>query len=131
MLGAEQNYNLKVNLTGNATQLNIALQSSTSKLQQFAARAKSIGSTLSRSLTLPLALVGGASVKMALDFDKSMTKIKTISFAVIHFNVAFIVTYALTGDAFIEGLMATIEPAINSVAYFFSMKKHGLRKTAI
>jgi len=78
MLGAEQNYNLKVNLTGNATQLNIALQSSTSKLQQFAARAKSIGSTLSRSLTLPLALVGGASIKMALDFDKSMTKIKTL-----------------------------------------------------
>jgi TP901 family phage tail tape measure protein len=78
MLGAEQNYNLKVNLTGNATQLNIALQSSTSKLKQFAARAKSIGSTLSRSLTLPLALVGGASVKMALDFDKSMTKIKTL-----------------------------------------------------
>lgn len=78
MLGAEQNYNLKVNLTGNATQLNIALQSSTSKLQQFSARAKSIGSTLSRSLTLPLALVGGASVKMALDFDKSMTKIKTL-----------------------------------------------------
>jgi len=78
MLGAEHNYNLKVNLTGNATQLNIALQSSTSKLQRFAARAKSIGSTLSRSLTLPLALVGGASVKMALDFDKSMTKIKTL-----------------------------------------------------
>ena len=78
MLGAENNYNLKVNLTGNATQLNIALQSSTSKLQQFAARAKSIGSSLSRSLTLPLALVGGASIKMALDFDKSMTKIKTL-----------------------------------------------------
>ncbi len=78
MLGAEKNYNLKVNLTGNATQLNIALQSSTSKLRQFAARAKSIGSSLSRSLTLPLALVGGASVKMALDFDKSMTKIKTL-----------------------------------------------------
>ena len=78
MLGDEQNYNLKVNLTGNATQLNIALQSSTSKLQQFAARAKSIGSSLSRSLTLPLALVGGASIKMALDFDKSMTKIKTL-----------------------------------------------------
>lgn len=78
MLEAEKNYNLKVNLTGNATQLNIALQSSTSKLRQFAARAKSIGSSLSRSLTLPLALVGGASVKMALDFDKSMTKIKTL-----------------------------------------------------
>lgn len=57
-----------------------------------------------------------------LNQHNSMTKIKTISFAVIHFNVAFIVTYALTGDAFIGGLMATIEPAINSVAYFFHEK---------
>jgi len=53
---------------------------------------------------------------------ESMTKVKTISFAVIHFNVAFAVTYALTGDAFIGGLMATIEPAINSIAYFFHEK---------
>jgi len=53
---------------------------------------------------------------------QSMTKVKTISFAIIHFNVAFAVTYALTGDAFIGGLMATIEPAINSVAYFFHEK---------
>jgi len=53
---------------------------------------------------------------------ESMTKIKTISFAVIHFNVAFIVTYLLTGDAFLGGLMATIEPTINSFAYFFHEK---------
>ena len=53
---------------------------------------------------------------------ESITQIKTASFAVIHFSVAFTVTYALTGDAFIGGLMATIEPAINSVAYFFHEK---------
>jgi uncharacterized membrane protein len=53
---------------------------------------------------------------------EGMTKIKTISFAVIHFNVAFIVTYLLTGDAFLGGLMATIEPTINSFAYFFHEK---------
>ncbi len=52
----------------------------------------------------------------------SMTKVKTVSFAIIHFNVAFIVTYALTGDAFLGGLMATIEPTINSFAYFFHEK---------
>ena len=57
-----------------------------------------------------------------LKLHNSMTKVKTVSFAVIHFNVAFAVTYALTGDAFIGGLMATIEPAINSVAYFFHEK---------
>ncbi|WP_394150636.1 DUF2061 domain-containing protein [Vibrio maritimus] len=53
---------------------------------------------------------------------QSMTQVKTASFAVIHFSVAFTVTYLLTGDAFIGGLMATIEPAINSVAYFFHEK---------
>lgn len=53
---------------------------------------------------------------------ESMTQLKTASFAVIHFGVAFSVTYALTGDAFIGGLMATIEPAINSVAYFYHEK---------
>jgi len=52
----------------------------------------------------------------------SMTKTKTVSFAVIHFNVAFAVTYVLTGDAFIGGLMASIEPAINSIAYYFHEK---------
>lgn len=51
-----------------------------------------------------------------------MTKIKTASFAVIHFSIAFTVTYILTGDAFIGGLIATIEPAVNSVAYFFHEK---------
>ncbi|QPK05999.1 DUF2061 domain-containing protein [Vibrio kanaloae] len=53
---------------------------------------------------------------------ESMTQVKTASFATIHFSVAFTVTYALTGDAFLGGLMATIEPAINSVAYFFHEK---------
>lgn len=57
--------------------------------------------------------------KVALKRRESMTQIKTASFAVIHFGVAFTVTYVLTGDAFLGGLMATIEPAINSVAYFF------------
>lgn len=50
------------------------------------------------------------------------TQIKTASFAVVHFSVAFSVVYALTGDAFVGGLMATIEPAINSIAYFFHEK---------
>jgi len=53
---------------------------------------------------------------------EAMTKVKTVSFAVIHFSVAFNVTYLLTGNAFVGGLMATVEPAINSVAYFFHEK---------
>lgn len=58
----------------------------------------------------------------ALQQRNGNTKLKTMSFAVIHFSVAFLVTYVITGDAFIGGLMATIEPAINSIAYFFHEK---------
>ena len=75
---AESNFPLKVNLIGNATSLNTALTGASARLRQFSAKAKALGSSLTTSLTLPLALIGGASVKMALDFDKSMTKIKTL-----------------------------------------------------
>ncbi|PWI33490.1 hypothetical protein DI392_08440 [Vibrio albus] len=55
------------------------------------------------------------------------TQVKTISFAVIHFSVAFTVAYVLTGNALIGGLMALIEPTINSFAYYFH-EKAWLRK---
>jgi uncharacterized membrane protein len=44
---------------------------------------------------------------------------KTLSFAVIHFTVAFSVAYLLTGDLLIGSVMAMIEPVINTVAYYF------------
>ncbi len=44
---------------------------------------------------------------------------KTASFAVVHFSVAFSVGYALTGSALVGGTMAMIEPAINTLAFFF------------
>jgi uncharacterized membrane protein len=49
-------------------------------------------------------------------------KIKTTSFAVVHFSVAFGVVYMMTGDAFVGGIMAAIEPSINTVAYYFHEK---------
>ncbi|MCL9779956.1 DUF2061 domain-containing protein [Vibrio sp. S4M6] len=58
----------------------------------------------------------------ALQNRESMTRVKTASFASVHFSVAFMVSYIITGDAFIGGLMATVEPAINSIAYFFHEK---------
>lgn len=54
--------------------------------------------------------------------NENRTQLKTASFAIIHFNVAFSVTYLLTGDAFIGGVMALIEPTINTVAYYFHEK---------
>lgn len=47
---------------------------------------------------------------------------KTFSFAVVHFMVAFSVGFALTGSVAIGGAMALIEPALNTVAYFFHEK---------
>ena len=42
---------------------------------------------------------------------------KTLSFAIVHFAVAFSVGFALTGSIAIGGAIALIEPALNTVAY--------------
>ncbi|QUJ67893.1 DUF2061 domain-containing protein [Photobacterium sp. GJ3] len=47
---------------------------------------------------------------------------KTISFAVIHFTVAFTVAYLLTGDMILGSLIAMIEPMVNTVAFYFHEK---------
>ena len=47
---------------------------------------------------------------------------KTFSFALVHFAVAFSVAYALTGSLAIGGVIALVEPALNTVAYFFHEK---------
>lgn len=48
--------------------------------------------------------------------------IKTMTFACVHFSVAFVVTYLLTGSWVLGGLIALIEPMVNTVAYFFHEK---------
>ncbi|NIY84009.1 DUF2061 domain-containing protein [Vibrio hepatarius] len=50
------------------------------------------------------------------------TGIKTTSFAVIHFNVAFGVAYLMTGSWLVGGVMAMIEPSINTMAFYFHEK---------
>ena len=45
------------------------------------------------------------------------TSLKTITFAVMHFSVAFTVAWLLTGSLVIGGLIALVEPAVNTVAY--------------
>ena len=44
---------------------------------------------------------------------------KTITFAVMPFGIAFTVAYLLTGDIVIGGALALIEPAVNTVAFYF------------
>ncbi|QYJ78806.1 DUF2061 domain-containing protein [Shewanella acanthi] len=47
---------------------------------------------------------------------------KTLTFAALHFSVAFSVTYALTGSVLVGGAVALIEPAINTVVFYFHDK---------
>lgn len=48
--------------------------------------------------------------------------VKTLTFAVLHFGVGFGVTYALTGSVAISTGVALIEPAVNTVVFFFHEK---------
>jgi len=47
---------------------------------------------------------------------------KTFSFGVLHMTVAFTVAYLMTGSVMVGGAIALVEPAVNTVAYFFHEK---------
>ena len=48
--------------------------------------------------------------------------IKTITFAILHFSVAFGVTYLLTGSIGVSGAVAILEPLANTVVFYFHEK---------
>jgi len=48
--------------------------------------------------------------------------LKTVTFAVCHFSVAFSVAWLLTGSLGIASLLALVEPLVNTVAYYFHEK---------
>jgi uncharacterized membrane protein len=62
---------------------------------------------------------------------------KTFTFAILHFCVAFSVTYLLTGSIVIGGTVALLEPAVNTIVFYFHEKvwkriesnKHNLAMT--
>ncbi|HEY1076281.1 MAG TPA: DUF2061 domain-containing protein [Fontimonas sp.] len=47
---------------------------------------------------------------------------KTLSFGAMHLTVAFVVVYLLTGDWLTGGLVALVEPCINTVAFHLHEK---------
>jgi uncharacterized membrane protein len=47
---------------------------------------------------------------------------KTISFAIVHFSVAFTITYIMTGSIVIGGALALIEPGVNTIAFHIHEK---------
>ncbi|KGM53596.1 membrane protein [Lysobacter daejeonensis GH1-9] len=47
---------------------------------------------------------------------------KTLSFAAVHFTVAFTLGYLMTGSVWVGGAMALVEPAVNTVAFHLHEK---------
>jgi len=48
--------------------------------------------------------------------------LKTITFTLMHFCIAFGVAYALTGSVTVGGLVAVVEPLCNSLGFYFHEK---------
>ncbi len=55
---------------------------------------------------------------------------KTMSFAAVHFTVAFTVGYAMTGSVLVGGAIALVEPLVNTVAYHIHEKVWNRVQTA-
>lgn len=47
---------------------------------------------------------------------------KTLSFASVHFSVAFLVGWLMTGSVWVGGALALVEPACNTVAFHLHEK---------
>ncbi|TLP72420.1 DUF2061 domain-containing protein [Pseudomonas nitroreducens] len=48
--------------------------------------------------------------------------LKTVTFTLMHFMIAFSVAYALTGSITVGGLVAVVEPLCNAVGFHFHEK---------
>ena len=69
--------NLRVRLLAITAGFSRGMNTASGQLKAFGSKAKAVGSSL-KSIQLPLALAGGAAVKLAVDFDKSMTQIESL-----------------------------------------------------
>ena len=47
---------------------------------------------------------------------------KTVSFAIIHFTIAFSLGWLMTGSVLVGGALASLEPALNTVAFHWHEK---------
>jgi TP901 family phage tail tape measure protein len=72
------NAKLRFDLLANTTGFTGGLNKASARLKKFGNKVTGIGRSMRTSFTLPMALAGGAAIKMAMDFDRSMTQIATL-----------------------------------------------------
>ena len=75
---AGKSKHLSVFLKLNSKAFTSALKRTERRLNKFSKQLTNIGSSLTMSLTAPLLAVGGSAVKLASEFESSMTKIHTL-----------------------------------------------------
>lgn len=54
---------------------------------------------------------------------------KTISYGIMHFTIAFIVSYIITGNLAIASMLAILEPVVQTIAYHFHEKIWNTKNT--
>ncbi len=56
---------------------------------------------------------------------------KTLSFAVVHFTIAFTLGYLVTGSIWVGGALAVLEPSLNTIAYHLHERAWQRRAAAV
>mgnify|MGYP003630179172 CR=1 FL=1 len=70
---------LVVHIGANTTALNASLGKVQRNMRSMTANFTKLGMSMSKAITLPLALIGGASLRTAVKFEASMAKVKAVS----------------------------------------------------
>ncbi len=69
---------LNVRLGAKTKEFNAKLSQASFRLKKFGKQVSGLGRTMTTNFTMPIVAAGVASVKLSLDFQKSMTKIETL-----------------------------------------------------
>lgn len=97
---------LKVRITGDSTDLDVALSDAQKSLVKFSKQAAELGKTMSTYVTAPLLAAGAASIKMASDFNESLNKVdvsfKSASGSVTDFAKTSLKTYGIASGTALD-----------------------------
>ena len=69
---------LNVRLGAKTGEFNKKMLSASAKMKKFGKSVSNVGRSMSTMFTMPILAAAGASIKLSLDFQKSMTKIQTL-----------------------------------------------------
>ena len=69
---------MNVRLGAKTKEFNAKMKAASVRITKFGKSVQSVGRSMTTMLTMPILVAGAASIKLSLDFQKSMTKIQTL-----------------------------------------------------